>query len=734
MASKNISLFLFLFFLLCGHSLQAQNPDSSHFQVNRSTAPVTIDGNPSEPDWQNSPEADHLLYLHTDRSLTDSIQTSVKLLFDESRLYIAFICRDEHPERILADARGRDLDIRSNDSVYLLLDTGSSRTFYYYFGINPLSSRLDGRIAKTGFPNESTWNGKWEAAAQKVESGWTAEAAIDLTSLGIDTEKGPVIRLSLSRVVPRLDSLFWSGPLDPAFDLGDPQLFKSIQLPAPLKSLAAQAYVMPRSRTGDGTTASLGADIRDNPSDRLSAHLSFFPEFDTIEPDEEQINLTLFELRLDEKREYFSESQPFFQQPLQLFYSKRIGPLYGSLKFQGISGPARYAGITSQSDPGSQSHTANTSALRIESKPADGLTLGGTAVNIYSNSQAQGAAGTDFQWNAAPSLLFTSQFAYSYGKFSRQNTAFLINAEYRRPSFTFTLSWKQLEKYFQDNSNAVGYILDDDRREITASLTKEFPFNLFGLQRLIYDADYDIYWSTEGILRRWETNQKLAVRFKDNWLISVHHRRDYTLNPVYPDELVKSRDTIYPDEWMDFKLSLEPLPYFDPERAFHLFNPVIGDMYHYYKGKKHYHGFLTAISSSFFQNENNNFILSYQTGRFLAQDYTLFEAFKDITFAQNVSASLKITRLQYKFQILPAYQNAWIYLVNGGWDNQKNFRFDIFLQQNTSIKKLNLQVKFLYRIWPLRGAIQVVWQRGLSPFGIQGTEGQAVYLKFIYTL
>lgn len=734
MEGKNINIFLFLFFLLCGLSLYAQNPDSYHFRAARTTAPVTIDGNLSEPDWQNTPDAAHLLYHHTDRAQPDSVQTSVKLLFDESCLYIAFICRDTQPESIFADARGRDRDIRSNDSVYFLLDIKSDPTYFYYFGINPLSSRLDGRIAKTGFPNESAWDGNWEGAAQKTNNGWTAEAAVDLTSLGIDTNKGPVLRLGFSRVVPRLDNLFWSGPLDPAFNLGDPQLLKSIRLPAPLKSFAAQAYVMPRSRTGDGTSASFGADIRYNPSERFAAHLSIFPEFDTVEPDEEQINLTLFELRLDEKRDYFSGNQPFFQQPLQLFYSKRIGPLYGGLKFQGTSGLTRYAGVTTQADSDSRNQTANTTALRIESKAADGLTLGGTVANLYSSSQAQGAAGADFHWKVFPSLLFTGQFAYSYGEFSKQNTAFLINAEYTSSSFTLSLGWRQLEKYFQDNGNAVGYILDDDRREITASLMKEFPFRLLGLQRLIYDADYDIFWSTNGILRKWKTNQELAVRFKDNWLISVHHRRDYTLNPFYPGELVKSRDIINPDEWMDFKLSLEPIPYFDPERAFHLFNPVIGDMYHFYKGKKHYHGFRTTISSSFFQNKNNNFILSYQTGRFLAQDYTLFEAFKDITFAQSISASLKITRLQYKFQMPPAYQNAWIYLINGGWDNQEDFQINIFLQQNTSIKKLNLHVTCLYRIWPPRGAIQIVWQRGLSPFGLPGTGGQAVYLKFLYSL
>ena len=63
-----------------------------------------------------------------------------------------------------------------------------------------------------------------------------------------------------------------------------------------------------------------GIDVRYAFNQMVSGNLTVNPDFATVEADQEQINLTRFELSLAEKRNFFLEGSEICRQRISLFY------------------------------------------------------------------------------------------------------------------------------------------------------------------------------------------------------------------------------------------------------------------------------------------------------------------------------------------------------------------------------------------------------------------------------
>ena len=66
------------------------------------------------------------------------------------------------------------------------------------------------------------------------------------------------------------------------------------------------------SRSTEGWSSDFGLDLKYSIASNLTLDATFNPDFAHIEADENQINLTRFELFLEEKRPFFLEGQRLF--------------------------------------------------------------------------------------------------------------------------------------------------------------------------------------------------------------------------------------------------------------------------------------------------------------------------------------------------------------------------------------------------------------------------------------
>ena len=202
----------------------------------------------------------------------------------------------------------RDTDIRSDDSVYVLLDTFHDRRTCYYVCTNLLGTQWDGRITENGRTFDATWDGIWKSAAQRTDFGWTAEFAIELSSIKYEPGENKTWGLSLGRGIPRkLEFNFWTGPLESAYKVSLFGELKGLNLKKAEKKLQIIPHIIAKAQEGQKSTAEVGLDARYAFSQTVSGNLTINPDFATVEADQEVINLTRFETYLPEKRNFFLE-------------------------------------------------------------------------------------------------------------------------------------------------------------------------------------------------------------------------------------------------------------------------------------------------------------------------------------------------------------------------------------------------------------------------------------------
>jgi hypothetical protein len=400
----------FCFCLLLLSSFLHGQWKSKEIYAKKTDSPIQIDGLLDEPAWSEAPEAGDFIQLQPEKGMPASEKTIVKILFDDNNVYFGFWCYDSEPQKIAASMTKRDDDIRSDDSVYVLIDTFHDRRSCYYVSTNLLGTQWDGRITENGRTFDSTWDGLWKVAGRRTDFGWTAEFAVELSGIKYEPGINKTWGLSLGRGIPRkLEYSFWTGPLESPYKVSLFGELKGLDLKKAAKKAQVIPYAISKAEEGKSTMVEGGLDARYAFSQQVSGNLTVNPDFATVEADQEEINLTRFELFLPEKRNFFLEGSEIYDQRIQLFYSRRIADIYGGAKVYGKSGGYEFQGLTAQTkkDDVSGEESANFTVLRLKKDVMKSSNIGFLSANKLVNGKNSGTAGID------TALYFSDTFQFT---------------------------------------------------------------------------------------------------------------------------------------------------------------------------------------------------------------------------------------------------------------------------------------------------------------------------------
>ena len=640
---------------------------------------IQVDGFLDEPVWNKASEASDFIQFQPERGKPASVETRVRILYDGQFIYFGFSCYEPQPEKIVARLTKRDADIREDDSVYVLIDTFYDRRNCYYFGTNLLGTQFDGRITENGRTVDDTWDGIWKSASQKTEFGWTAEIAVELGSLKYYPGKDRTWGLNLGRIVPRLlEYNFWVGPLESTSKVSQFGDLKGLDLEKAGKKMQLIPHVISKLEESKQSSIEGGLDARYAFSQMVSGHLTINPDFATIEADQEQINLTRFELHLPEKRNFFLEGSEIYRQRIRLFYSRRISDIKGGIKVYGKSGGYEFSGLSVLTDRDEYygEEEANFTVFRLKRDVMKSSTIGFLAANKYSNGSNHGTVGVDTSLYFSNTFKFTGQLAVSYGDYMKDNVAFFLRPSYDSATFHFHVRYTQIGRYFGDNANYVGFIRDDNRRELDSALVKTFWLKKWGLDRIKYDSNYNIYWGIDGTLRSWQIDEGLSFDLQNKLSLSAEHTQEYKL---YEKEFRNNRT-----------------------------------------------GFTLGYNTREWQSAR----ISYSFGRNYDLNFRLIEGSLNYKLTEDFSIQYSLTRLRYDPD--PEKKGTWIHVIRATNYFTNDLFLKVFYQVNTSIGKSNIQALFVYRFQPPFGFIQLAYQKGTARFGEKGTQGHTLFFKLTY--
>ncbi|HEY3129184.1 MAG TPA: DUF5916 domain-containing protein [Acidobacteriota bacterium] len=399
--NDRLTVVLFLAILLCLDICPAQNQPAREVRAVKVEQAPKIDGVVDDAAWESAPAATDFIQQDPSFGSASTEKTEVRFLFDNKNLYIGIICYDSEPERILVNQSRRDGDLQDDDSIQIVLDTFNDHQNGFVFGTNPIGVQYDGQVSKEGrsggFTSAATgtagsdpraqrgaiggfnlnWDGTWEVRARITKRGWEAEMAIPFSTLRYASDKD-VWGLNILRIVRRKNELsFWS-PIPRSLNLHKVSLAGSLKGITPKDRHALQwaPYVLAEARKdyAAGETdrsGDVGLDVKQSLTSSLTLDLTYNTDFAQVEVDDQQVNLTRFDLFFPEKRPFFLENAGFFQfgtpQETEIFFSRRIGlgpngeqiPIFGGGRLTGKVGRYSLGVLDMQTEEVSQLAPAN---------------------------------------------------------------------------------------------------------------------------------------------------------------------------------------------------------------------------------------------------------------------------------------------------------------------------------------------------------------------------------------
>ncbi len=321
-----------------------EGTEPPHLVAVKTPAPPLIDGRLEDPVWQLAPGTSAFTQSFPFDGGLPSEKTVLRVLYDETAIYIGFECEQLHTP-IVERLTRRDRDSES-EWVYVNIDSRNDGKSAYMFAVNIAGVLADAQIIdQTTYSWE--WDENWEAKTTRTKKGWSAEIRIPLRVLRFDS-KLPVQSwgFQASRfIAQREETDLWTyvprdvaapiafyGRLD---GLSDLRGAGALEL-QPFVLASGQRRDASQMAVGGGTSgsASAGLDLKWHIAQDLTFDAALNPDFSQVELDQIILNLGTYETFLPEKRPLFLEGIDAFSFPMQVFYSRRIGsaPVAPSLR------------------------------------------------------------------------------------------------------------------------------------------------------------------------------------------------------------------------------------------------------------------------------------------------------------------------------------------------------------------------------------------------------------------
>lgn len=321
---------------------------------------IQLDGRMEEATWQTAEVADDFQQFFPSDQVKAEFPTVVKVLYSQTHLYVGIYAEKAKGDYVVSTLK-RDFEAGTNDNISLLFDTFGDGTTAFFFGITPFGVLREGLVSEGGAAFNNTWDVKWQAEATRFDDHFVIEVAIPFTSLkfeeGVTSWRFRPYRWNNQSnqqdtwvKVPQnqsLSSLADMGALRFERPLGKSRT--PLALIPYVNVLSDKIYTSDLSETKFKT----GGDAKIAIGNGMNLDLTLNPDFSNVEVDDIFTNLTRFEVRLPEKRQFFIDNSDLFENfgnsfnEAKPFFSRRIGlarDTLGNLIQNDILGGVRLSG------------------------------------------------------------------------------------------------------------------------------------------------------------------------------------------------------------------------------------------------------------------------------------------------------------------------------------------------------------------------------------------------------
>ncbi len=662
-------------------------------EAHRTKNKIKIDGKVELSEWPREYFQSNFIQMEPDRGKPSTEKTMVAVQFDDDNIYVAFICEKSYSDPVVAKQSRRDQLEKKDDLIAISFDTYHDLRSAFWFMTNLLNTQVDMRISDDGKYTEINWDAGWEVKSAITENGFTTEFSIPFKSIRFN----PKIKtwgVNFGRFIQKkLETVYWSGPMDSDFRVSQYGVLTGLEYPRAQSEFRFIPYITGRYETYSEEEWNLkngteqGIDLEFRYKNNITGNLTYNPDFATVEGDRERINMTRWELSFPEKRKFFLEGSEMFQNRIRAFYSRRIGEIDFGGKAIGKVGPYEFAviGVRARAVEDNPATTGDESfpeysagVVRIKRDVLKSSTVGMLFIDKEWTNGFNRVLSFDGVFHFKYNLHFTTQFVVgSPGQFKKNYGGFVRLAR-ENNIYHYHLRYTELAENFKESVNGIGFIRDDDRRELDSALRYKWWIKKSGIKYINYFSNYNIYWSKRnGTLRSWEVIQRLTFYFTNKVSISTNWVRDYQL---------------------------------------------------FEKGFQNY-SFQAGIGYN--TEEWSASEVKYQFGRNFDRDFWMATGATKFKIRDKFSVEYQISRLQ--FDPDPTKASTWLSIALLNYQFTPDLFLRLFTQYRSSTERIYIYGLFGWRFKLPNSAIYFVYTRNdFNNPGLTRVKTEILFLKFAY--
>ena len=548
------------------------------------TEPFKMDGQLDEAFYKAYPGFDGMVQASPRYREPSTEKTEIWVSFDGDNLYVSARVWDQAPpEKWIANELRRDTNqMRNNDHFGVGFDTFYDRRSGYMFYANPIGGFADYSVVDEGSPN-TDWNPVWLAKTGRFDGGWTIEMAFPFKSLRYTSGDNQTWGIQFRRAIRHKNEWAYWTPVPR--NMAGPQALNRVSvygtvvgldLPPAGRNLEIKPYALGRQLTdrlqnpplaGDND-GEIGGDLKYGITANLTADLTVNTDFAQVEIDEQQVNLTRFNLFLPEKRDFFLEGRGLFDfarggssgggfgaggfggnsdQPY-LFYSRRIGLNRGRVVPIDVGG--RLTGkigafgvgvmnIQAGDEDVSRSPSTNFTVVRVKRDILRRSTIGAIFTNRNESSVTAGgenqAYGLDTAFGFYQNVSLTGYYAQTQTTgLTGDNESFQGKFDYAPDRYGVSASILKVGEHFNPE---VGFLRRTDfTRSFASGRFSPRPKNMAAVRKFTYEGSLEYFENGAGDVESRQQTGRFNVEFdnSDTFNLEGNLNYDFLARPFVP--------------------------------------------------------------------------------------------------------------------------------------------------------------------------------------------------------
>ena len=537
--------------------------------------PLNFDGRLDDAVYESTAGFGGMLQASPRYGEPSTERTEIWVMFDGENIYVAAKCYDAAPpDRWIANELRRDTNqMRQNDHFGVGFDTFYDRRSGYMFYANPLGGFSDYSVIDEGAPN-TDWNPVWDVRTGRFDGGWTVEMKFPFKSLRYVSGSDRIWGIQFRRSIRHKNEWTYWTPVPQ--NMAGPQALNRVSsfgtvvgldLPPAGRNLEIKPYALGKMTTDrvanpptrNDNDGDVGGDVKYGVTANLTADLTINTDFAQVEIDEQQVNLTRFNLFLPEKREFFLEGRGLFDfgrggsasgggsgfggttDAPYMFYSRRIGlnrgrvvPIDAGGRLTGKVGAwgIGLLNIQTGDEAASASPSTNFTVARIKRDILRRSTIG--AMFTSRNHLTSNAAGSNQAYGVDAALGFYQNVAIG-GYYARTETS---GASGDDESYQGKFDWvpdrygirAEVLKVGKAFNPEVGFLRRTDfTRSFASARFSPRPTSMRAVRKFTYEANFEYYENGAGAVESRQSQGRFNVERDNSDVLNIEANANYDL-------------------------------------------------------------------------------------------------------------------------------------------------------------------------------------------------------------